>query len=114
MKEGFYKNTRHGFIVKIEKVWTLKLNADWISTNDAESIMNGSGKVVYDPKEIWGVGYESENWAIDSRASFEEHPGIEVEVDTENEMWEAFKLGTDISWYGGYVELGEHRNYRVP
>lgn len=89
------------FIIEIELEYTIKLGEDWINVEENE-LQAWGGTVVYDPKEIWGIGYKTSSWAACSFEVLEKD--YLLKVDNDNEMFEIIFFKDNEFCYGGWYK----------
>jgi hypothetical protein len=59
--------------------------------------------VINDPRNIWGVCYQSDFWA---KMAFKPTSKYVTEVNTDDKMWEVTDLETETTHEGGYYMTG--------
>lgn len=111
-EKKYYRHLKHGFIIEVTEEVEVLFDENWIRV-DGLPVVSLIGKIVaINDKSIEEVGYFSNGWV---KELFEECSKYHIEIDSENEMW----IATDLSrpdienYYGGYLELGDEKSYRV-
>ena len=105
--KGLYINIEKEFVVNIEDTRILKGGEGWIPEFE---ITLGIGTVVSDPREIWGVGYKSENWDPDK---FRPTSRFIPNVDNSDETWTIIDHETKTEYYGGWFNDDDYTNVIV-
>jgi len=113
----YWKNINLDFVIEVTGEAELKFGSDestivntlTVNGNEAKVLI---GTVIHDPKEIWGVGYQSDYWA---KIAFKPSTGYKVLIIKDAHMWEVTEYTKGITHEGGYYETGsyENRSYKV-
>jgi hypothetical protein len=99
-KEKFVQHKTLLFVVKIEREYSIKFDHDWITNSEDDSLPCIEGTIVYDPKFVWGVGYESAIWISEEFKEVNEN--YVLELDFINNMFEVYIIPVDERFTGGW------------